>query len=287
MKLSIIIVNWNTCDLTRQTLSAIFAETHGFEYEVIVIDNNSKDASVQMIKQEFPQVVLIENTENVGFGKANNQGMKIAQGEYMFLLNSDTVVLDRAVNVLVAYLDEHRDVMCVGPKLLNGDMTFQHACRRNLPNPKNAFFHLFGLVKIFKKNKHVVSYKRLSDNPDITEPVEAISGAGMMFRREVFEKIGGFDERFFFYGEDLDWCKRIGDQGWSIVYVSEARIIHLGGSSSKKRKAQSLINFYDAMWLYYQKHFAKQSNVVTNGIVWLGINCRMIIARIYNIFKKT
>ncbi len=284
MKLSIIVVNWNTCDLTRQALTAVFAETHGFEYEVIVIDNNSSDASVQMIADKFPQVTVIKNTENFGFGKANNQGMKIAQGEYIFLLNSDTVVLDHAINVLVAYLDEHKDVMCVGPKLLNGDMTFQHACRRNLPNPKNAFFHLFGFVKMFKQSKYITSYKRFSDNPDITEPVEAISGAAMMFRKEVFETIGGFDENFFFYGEDLDLCKRIYDKNWKIMYVHNARIVHFGGSSSKKRKQSALINFYDSMWVYYKKHF--KYNFLFDFFIFAGIKIKMLIVLCVNFFKK-
>ncbi len=284
MKLSIIVVNWNTCDLTKQALTTIFAETRGFEYEVIVIDNNSSDASVQMIADEFPQVVLIKNTENLGFGKANNQGMNIAQGEYIFLLNSDTVVLDRAVNVLVEYLEEHSDVGCVGPKLLNGDMTFQHACRRNLPNPKNAFFHLFGFIKIFKRSSSVNSYKRLNDTPDITEEVEAISGAAMMFRRVVFETIGGFDEKFFFYGEDLDLCKRMHDNNWKIMYVHNARIIHFGGSSSSKRKRSALINFYDSMWIYYKKHFTY--NFLFDFVVFTGIKIKMLIVLAVNFFKK-
>ncbi len=284
MKLSIIVVNWNTCDLTKQALTAVFTETHGFEYEVIVIDNNSKDTSVQMIKREFPQVVLIENTENVGFGKANNQGMKKAKGEFILLLNSDTIVLDHAIEKLVAYLDTHPDVMMVGPKLLNGDGTFQHACRRNLPNPKNAFFHLFGFVKMFKQSKHVTSYKRFSDNPDITEPVEAISGAAMMFRKEVFETIGGFDEKFFFYGEDLDLCKRIHNKNWKIMYVHNAKIIHFGGSSSNKRKQSALMNFYDSMWIYYKKHF--KYNFLFDFIIFVGIKIKMCIALGVNFFKK-
>lgn len=285
MKLSIVVVSWNTCDFTKQALTSIFSQTHGFDYEVIVIDNNSKDASVQMVKDEFPQVVLIENTENLGFGKANNQGMKIARGEYIFLLNSDTIVLDHAINVLVTYLDEHREIACAGPKMLNSDMTFQHACRRNLPNPKNAFFYFFGFIKLFKRNRSVNSYKRLNDNPDITEEVEAISGAGMMFRRVVFETIGGFDETFFFYGEDLDFCKRVFDNGWKTVYVSEAKIIHFGGQSSSKRKVKSLINFYEAMWLYYKKHFYNTYNMLFNLMVWFGIKLKMCIALTKNYLK--
>lgn len=286
MKLSIIIVNWNTVELTTQAFDAVFKETTGFEYEVILVDNHSSDNSVEVIKKKFPQVRLIENSENRGFGKANNQAMQIAQGDYIFLLNSDTIILDHAINRLVSYLDQHPDVMCVGPRLLNKDLTFQHACRRNLPNPENAFFHLFGLAKIFTKSKTVTAYKKFTDDPLITEPVEAISGAAMMFRREVFETIGGFDEMFFMYAEDLDLCKRIKDKGWKTVYVSDARIIHLGGASSGKRRKASLINFYEAMWMYYQKHFAPTRSSFFNFFIWLGIKIKLRVALFLNTFKR-
>ncbi len=280
MKLSIILVNWNTCDLTRQALASIYKETTGIDFEVIVIDNNSADNSVEMIKKEFPQVVLIFNPDNRGFGKANNQGLKISHGDYLMFLNTDVVVLDGALNKLVNYLDQHADVMMVGPRLLNKDLTFQHACRRMLPNPINSFFHLFGLTKIFKNSKFVTNYKQYSVDPETIGPTEALSGAAMMFRRQVYAEIGGFDERFFMYGEDLDFCKRVLDKGWKTVYVSGAKIIHFGGQSSGKRKVKSLVNFYEAMWLYYKKHF--KSNFLINLLVWLGIKFRMVVALIMN-----
>lgn len=286
MKLSIIMVSWNTVEFTRQALGSIFRETSGFEYEVIVVDNNSADDSVLMIQKEFPLVRLIENKENIGFGKANNQAMEVATGDFFFLLNTDTIILDNAITKLVQYLNNHSEVMCVGPRLLNGDGTFQHACRRNLPNPANAFFHLFGFTKIFKKSGTVNKYKKYTDDPEITEPVEAISGAAMMFRRTVYETIGGFDETFFFYGEDLDFVKRIGDKGWGIMYVAQAKIIHFGGVSSKKRRTASLVNFYESMWIYYKKHFYTKTNSIVNGSVYLGIKLRMVIALVINIFKK-
>jgi len=280
-KLSIILVNWNTADLTKDALLSVYKETSGFDFEVIIVDNNSGDGSVEMIKKEFPQVILIENKDNLGFGKANNQALKIAQGDYLMFLNTDVVVLDGALNKLVNYLDQNEDVMMVGPRLLNRDLTFQHACRRMLPNPVNSFFHLFGLTKIFKNSKIVNQYKRYSADPEITGPTEALSGAAMMFRRQVYSAIGGFDETFFMYGEDLDFCKRVLDKGWKIVYVSDAKIIHFGGQSSGKRKVKSLVNFYEAMWLYYKKHF--KYNFLINLLVWLGIKFRMILALISNV----
>lgn len=295
MKLSIIILSWNTSAITKQTLESVYRETKnisapggpalGWDFEVILIDNNSADDSVAMIKRDFPRVVLVENKDNLGFAKGNNQGMAIAKGEYTMLLNSDTIVLDGAINKLAGYLNDHPEVMMVGPRLLNKDGTFQHACRRVLPDPVNSFFYLFGLNKIFKRSKIASEYKQLAADPEISGPAQALSGAAMMFRRTVYEKIGGLDERFFMYGEDLDFCKRVYDNGWITMYLADAKITHLGGVSSGKRRTKSLINFYDAMWLYYKKHFGKKNNFLINTVIWLGIKLRMSVALVINLFK--
>jgi GT2 family glycosyltransferase len=285
MKLSVILVNWKTRDITRDALVSIYKETKDIDFEVILVDNDSQDGSVEMIKSEFPQVVLIENSDNKGFGKANNQGLKIAKGDYLMFLNTDVVVLDGALNTLVSYLDQNPDVMMVGPRLLNRDMTFQHACRRNLPNPASSFFHLFGLTKVFKKSKVINDYKRYATDPEVTAPTEALSGAAMMFRRQVYAEIGGFDEIFFMYGEDLDFSKRVFDKRWKTVYVSNAKIIHFGGQSSGKRRVKSLVNFYESMWLYYKKHFYSHYNPFFNFVIWLGIKLRMRIALLVNYLK--
>lgn len=286
MKLSIIVLNWNTKELTLAAVAAAMQETTGFPYEIILIDNNSSDDSVAAIRARFPTVRVIENQENVGFGKANNQGMRIAAGEYIMLLNSDTVVLNHALEKMARYLDEHPDVMMVGPKVLNADRTFQHSCRRSLPTPRAAFFHLFGLTKLFPKSKTVTAYKRYADEPNRTEPVEAISGAAMMFRREVFVATGGFDEQFFMYAEDLDLCKQVYDRGWITMFLHTAEIIHYGGASSKKRRTASIKNFYDAMWLYYKKHWA-MTHPLVQAFIWLGIRVRLWLALTQNFLKKT
>ena len=285
MKLSVIIVNWNTRDLTLQSLRTFYEHAPACEFEVILIDNDSSDDSVKKIKEQFPQVTLVENDDNLGFGKANNQGMRMARGEYIFLLNSDVIVLEGGVQRLVDYLDQHKDVTMVGPRLLNEDRTFQLACRRGLPNPMNSFMYLFGLSKIVK-SKGASSYKKEHDDPNVTEPVDAISGAAMMFRRIVFEKTGGFDETFFMYGEDLDLCKQVQDNGWKTVYVADAQIVHLGGGSSAKRRTKSLINFYESMWIYYKKHFEAQHNMLLRSIIWLGIKVKMGVALFRNSLKR-
>ncbi len=285
MKLSVIIVNWNTRDLTLQSLRTLYEHAPACEFEVLLIDNDSSDDSVEHIKKEFPQVMLVENDDNLGFGKANNQGMRMAKGEYIFLLNSDVIVLEGGVQKLVDYLDTHPDATMVGPRLLNEDRTFQLACRRSLPNPLNSFLYLFGISKIIKSKK-IASYKKEYDDPTVTEPVEGISGAAMMFRRVVFEKTGGFDETFFMYGEDLDLCKQVQDNGWKTVYVADAQIVHLGGGSSAKRRTQSLINFYESMWIYYKKHYGQQHNRFLQMGIWCGIQAKKYIALLRNMIKK-
>lgn len=277
MKLSIVIVNWNTKDVLKQTIESILRETKLFEYEIVVVDNASSDESVSMIRKEFPSVVLIESKTNKGFAWGNNVGLLAAKGEYIILLNSDTIVLEHAIEKLVQFLDEHPDVMMIGPKLLNKDGSFQAACRRNLPNPKNAFLHLFGGGK--------GGYKR-NDDPDVSGPTEAISGAAMMIRREVYEKLGGLDEQFFMYAEDLDYCKRVADQGWKTYYLADAHITHLGGESTKQRKSKSINDFYETMWLYYRKHFQSQNFFFFNWLVYVGIHVRRVAALLHNKMNK-
>lgn len=286
MKLSIVMVNWKTKELTAAAIASVFEQTKALLFEVILIDNNSADGSVETLRALFPQITIIENNANLGFGKANNQGMRLAKGQYIMLLNTDTVVLDRALEKMVAYLDEHPDVMMVGPKVLNADHTFQHACRRMLPTPASSFYHLFGLVKIFRRNARINAYKGYNREPNVTEPVEALSGAAMMFRHEVFEATGGFDERFFMYGEDLDLSKQVFDRGWKTMFVHTAEIIHYGGASSKKRRTKSIVNFYEAMWLYYDKHWGTKHNVFLKIAVWLGIKTRLGLALLKNIFRS-
>lgn len=278
MKLSIIILNWNTADLLLQTLASVYKETSGFDYEVIVVDNASSDDSVEKTRQNFPQARLIVNPGNIGFSRGNNVGLKVATGDYLMLLNSDVIVQDGAINKLVEFLDQHPETAMVGPRLVNRDGSFQASCRRKLPNPWNSFVYLFGLKKIIK-----AEYKSDS-RPEAVEETEALSGAAMMFRKGVYEKIGGLDEEFFMYGEDLDFCFRAGQVG-KIFFVGTAVITHLYGQSSAKRKVGSIINFYDAMILYYKKHFWRKHGLIFDYLVLCGIKFRLLIALIQNYFK--
>jgi GT2 family glycosyltransferase len=261
MKLSVIIVSWNTRALTLQAIASIKRETMAFPCEIIVVDNASKDGSAQAIRAAHPDVRVIECARNTGFARANNAGLAIASGQYLLLLNSDTVVADRAIERMVAYMDAHAEVGMAGPKLVWPDGRYQPNSFRRLPNIKNAFAYLTGCASDYKPNIA----------PHAPAPAEAISGAAMLFRRSIYETIGGLDERFFMYGEDLDFCKRARDAGFIVYYLPQAVIVHRGGESSKQRKIGAIKNFYNAMWLYYQIHEAKNHNVIVNALGYLGI----------------
>jgi hypothetical protein len=226
-----------------------------------------------MVKKNFPSVVLIENKINKGFSGGNNDGLKIAKGEYIMLLNSDTIVLDHAIEKLIKYLDDNKEVIMIGPKLLNKDGTFQKACRRNLPKISNAFLYMLSINK---------SKYKIETDENISGYTEAISGASMMFRKEIYHKIGGLDERYFMYAEDLDYCKQIFDLGWKTYYLSDAHIIHLGGESSKHKSSKSLYYFYNTMWQYYKKYFYNTNNFIINLLVYIGIK----ILFIFKVFKN-
>lgn len=280
MKLSVIILNWNTSDLLQQTLSSVYRETGGFEYEVIVVDNASSDDSVEKVRQNYPAARVIVNEGNIGFSRGNNVGLRAAQGEYLMLLNSDVIVRDGAINQLVGFLDEHPEAVMAGPRLVNSDGSFQASCRRRLPNPWNSFVYLFGLKGLIK-----AEYKSDS-RPEAIEETEALSGAAMMFRRYVYETIGGLDEDFFMYGEDLDFCFRAREKAGRIFFVGTAVITHLYGQSSAKRKVGSIINFYDAMALYYKKHFWRKHGLPFDCLVLIGIRLRLAAALMRNQLKS-
>lgn len=255
--LSIIIVNWNTKDHLENCLKSIYENTKNITFEIIVVDNASSDGSVEMVRSKFPYVTLIENKENLGFGAANNQGIKTSKGKYILILNPDTVILPGCLDRLMGFLGQYSDVGAVGPKILNPDKTIQITCARNFPTLLTEFFWLTTLVRRFPKNR-VIGYYLMSywDHDDRRE-VNCLSGACMMVRKDVLEKLELFDEDYFMYGEDVDLCYRIKKASWQIWYLSEAQIIHYGGASSKKISESAAIYDRKAIQLFFRKHYGK------------------------------
>lgn len=260
MKLSIIIVSYNTRELLADCINSVKKNLTGLTCEIVVVDNNSTDGSVAMLKKEYPEVRLIENRYNAGFAKANNQGLELCAGEYVLLLNSDTIVLDNALSTLVKFMDSHMDAAICGPRILNSDMTLQLPCRRSFPRLLNSISHFSGLGRLFPKSRIFGSYLMTYMDSGLDHGVDAVSGACLLARRDVLDKIGGLlDEAFFMHFEDIDLCYRAKQKGFKVYYVHNARIIHLKGQSSKLRSEGVTRNFFDSAHIYFRKNYKKEN----------------------------
>ena len=265
-KISIIVVNFNAERLLKECLESFYRETQDTSFDVWVVDNNSHDESVRMIREDFPEVNLIVNDYNLGFSRANNQAIVKSASDYILLLNPDTVVRDRAIDKMVAFMDAHPDVGISGCRVLNKDGSLQPACRRSVPTPKVAFYHFSGLSKLFPNSMIMAKYNLTYLDPDQSHEVDAVSGAFLLIRRAVVDQIGLLDEVFFIYGEDVDWCVRAKNAGWKVMYHPEAEILHYkGGCSTNSRR--TTYEFYRAMYLFHRKHFAKNHSPVTNLLI--------------------
>lgn len=250
--LSVIIVNWNVRDLLRHCLQSIFANLPTCRLEIIVVDNASSDGSPEMVRTEFPQVRLIANPDNRGFPAANNQGLAVARGRYILLLNPDTEVLGDALETMVAFADAHPDVGVVGPQLLNPDGTVQSS-RRRFPTLATALLESTWLQP-YAPRRLLERYYVLDRPDDQVQDVDWVTGAALMARREAVEQVGPLDEGFFMYSEELDWCRRFREAGWRVVYLPAARIIHHVGKSSEQVLPARHIHFQTSKVRYFRKY---------------------------------
>lgn len=254
--ISIVIVNYNVKDFLYQCLLSIKAAISGLNVEIIVIDNNSIDDSAETIPKMFPEIIFKKMSTNVGFGRANNIGFSLAKGKYILILNPDTVLQEDTLITMFDYMENHTEVGLAGCKVLNPDGTFQLACRRGYPTPWAAFCKLFGLQSIFPKSRLFAKYNQTFLDEDKTYYIDAVIGAFMFARREVIEKLHGFDEDFFMYGEDLDLCYRTNAMGMKVAYVHTTSIIHYKGESTKRSSINDIGHFYKAMEIFARKHSA-------------------------------
>lgn len=265
---SIVIVSWNTAGITCDCLTSIYKQTKSLTFEVIVIDNASTDGSQEMIKTEFPQVKLIENKGNCGFAAANNQGMEIAKGRYILLLNSDTEVLDNSIEATVNFADKHTEAGVVGCRVLNPDKTLQPTCFM-FPSLLNLFLAATYLYKIFAKSRFF-GRERMSwwDRSDQRE-VDVVTGCFMLVRKDAIEQVGMMDERFFVYGEEADWCYRFKEAGWKTLFTPEAEIIHYGGQSSKRAATEMSLQLRGSILKFIKKHHNWIYYFLSCFLVWL------------------
>lgn len=280
MKLSVIIVNYNVRFFLEQCLISVFKAIENIEAEVFVVDNTSTDNSVEMVQENFPQVHLIVNQENVGFSRANNQAIRIAKGEYILLLNPDTVVEEDAFEKCIDFMDANPDAGGLGVKMIDGNGIFLPESKRGLPTPAVSFYKIFGLSVLFPKSKRFSKYHLgyLKEN-EINE-IEVLSGAYMWMRKSVLDEVGYLDESFFMYGEDIDLSYRITQAGYKNYYFPKTRIIHYKGESTKKGSINYVFVFYNAMIIFSKKHFAKKAKTFS-FFINIAIYMRAFMALIF------
>ena len=211
-------MNYNVRDLLENTLHSVIDSLRHIEGEIFVVDNASDDGSVEMLRARFPMITVIANNENLGFAKANNQALQRSRGKYFLILNPDTLLQEDTITTMLRFLDENPDVGIAGSKIIQPDGTIEPACRRSFPSPWVSFTKLAGLSNLFPKSRFFGKYNLTYLSDDETYEVDAISGCFMMIRRDVYDEIGGFDESYFMYGEDLDLCYRTQKAGWKIYY---------------------------------------------------------------------
>lgn len=256
MKLSVIIVNFNVAYFLEQALWSVRKSAIGITHQVIVVDNHSVDRSIQMVREKFPEVTLIANEKNVGFSKANNQAIQMASGEYILLLNPDTVVEEDTFKKCIRFMDEHSEAGALGVKMMDGTGRFLPESKRGLPTPFVAFCKIFGLSALFPNSAFFGKYHLGFLDREQTHSVDILSGAFMLLRKSALDKTGLLDEQFFMYGEDIDLSWRLIKAGYKNYYFPEARIIHYKGESTKKTSVNYVFVFYRAMALFAKKHFS-------------------------------
>lgn len=279
--LAVIIVNYNVCALLKRCLETVFASTGDFTMDVCVVDNNSPDGSTQMVREQFPDVVVIANEDNPGYAKANNQGMRLLgvldemSPRYTLLLNPDTEVMPTTFADALAYMDaaDNQDVGVLGPKLLlpNGELDL--ACRRSFPSPEVSFYRMLGLSRLFPKSERFGRYNLTYLDIDTLTEVDSVVGAFMLVRTAAIQQAGLLDEQFWMYGEDLDWAKRIKDFGWKVVYNPNILALHVKRASSKQSK-RATIEFYRAMLIFYTKHYRRTTPFWLHGLILCGIGLK-------------
>lgn len=273
MKLSVVIVNYNVCYFLEQCLKSTQVALRGVDSEILVVDNNSVDGSVEMVKEKFPDVTLIESEINLGFSKGNNLAIRQAKGEYVLLLNPDTFVEEDTLKKSCEFMDKHPDAGGLGIYMVDGGGEFLPESKRGLPTPKVAFYKISGLSRLFPKSEKFGKYHLGYLDKNKTHQIEVLSGAFMMMRMETLDKVGLLDEDYFMYGEDIDLSYRITKGGYKNYYYPEAKIIHYKGESTKRTSVNYVFVFYNAMIIFAKKHFsaknAKLLSLLIYGAIYL------------------
>ena len=285
-KLSVVIVNYNVKHFIEQCLFSVLKASENIDCEIFVVDNNSVDGSVELIKEKFPQVTLIENKTNSGFSVANNQAIRRACGEYILLLNPDTIVQEDTFTTTCHFMDENPQAGGLGVKMLDGQGNFAPESKRGLPTPAVAFYKMIGVSKLFNQSKKFGKYHLTFLPENEINEIDVISGAFMLMRKSVLDKIGLLDESFFMYGEDIDLSYRITQAGYKNYYFPKTQIIHYKGESTKRSSLNYVLIFYKAMTLFNKKHFSGSHAFWFNFLIRLAIVMRAGMAMVMRVIKN-
>lgn len=285
IKLSVVIVNYNVRYFLEQCLHAAQKACNSLDAEIFVVDNNSVDGSCQLVREKFPEVTLIANHENKGFSKANNQAIRQAKGEYVLLLNPDTIIEEDSFVKCLRFMDEHPEASGLGVKMIDGKGHFLPESKRGLPTPGVAFYKIFGLSSLFSRSKRFARYYLGHLDKDQTHEVDVLAGAFMMLRRSVLNEVGLLDEAFFMYGEDIDLSYRMTQAGFKNYYFAGTTIIHYKGESTKKGSINYVKIFYQAMIIFARKHFSEGRADMFAMLINLAIYFRALLAVLSRIAK--
>jgi len=282
MDLSIVILSYNTHVLLNDCLRSVMLDAQNLAAEIFIVDSGSTDGSIELVRESFPAVKLIITEGFGGFAYANNLALHQASGRYQLLLNSDTVLPRGALRQCVAFMDAHSDAGVMGVKLVKGDGTLDLACRRSFPTPGVAFAHFSGLSKLFPRSPLFARYNLTFLDPDETYEVDSVCGAFMLTRQAALNEVGLLDEQFFFYGEDLDWAYRFKQAGWKVYYYADVKVVHYKGQTSRQQSDRMITEFYNAMRLFYRKHYAARGARLERGFILAGISLGECLAKFRN-----
>lgn len=272
--ISVSIVNFNQCRLLEKCLKSIFETSKGIRLEVFVVDNASLDDSIEMVREKFPNVELIVNEQNRGYAAANNQAIKLSKGRYVLVLNNDVIVLPGALQAMVNFMDEHLRVGVLGPRVLNPDGTLQPSCMA-FPTLWTLLLRALYIDKLLPENRVAGALFMSYWGHDSIREVDMVSGCCMLVRRDTIEQVGLMDERFFFYAEEADWCRRIKQSGWQTYFLSNAEIVHYGGQSTQYHAVEMHIEMFRSMLRYFDKYYGRCGYLAARFLLILQVSLRL------------
>ena len=286
-RVTVIIVSYNTKGPLLDCLESLETERRTLPLDVIVVDNNSTDETPFAVATSFPWVHLLVNRENVGFARAVNQGLEFSTGDFVLLLNPDTIVPAGSIAASVQELANHPDTGMLGCKLVRPSGDFDHAAKRGFPTIASALYYFLGLSRRYPESPRLSQYTASHLGIDEPGQVDAINGAFMLVRKEALVEVGAMDERYWLWAEDLDWCKRFWDQGWKVLYWPGVEVTHLKGASVGDHRSTRLnFAFHRSIWLFYAKHHAHEHSSLVSAIVWLGLWSKFVASIVGNAVRR-